>query len=165
MATSYLAPISQTFRDKANKTSDTSWIVSRTALESYVADPTVAGSVRNLFDAVEAMSLLTLESESAALQGNEYPTALPTDDQAYRSSKLEITMDSVGADYSMTRTIPGRDPAAYNTLPGTDIVALTIGTGGTAAVESLVTAINNAVRDPFGNQVTVRQIKVVGRNT
>lgn len=151
------------FVDKATQPSTFEFYASTTALLAYVTAPAAAGSIRNLFDAAEAMTLLNKRSENATRTDFTFPTVYPTDDQAYRSSKLLITWQDVTTGKFGQSTIPGRDPASYNTYPRSKDVILTVAEGGTAETEAFMNAFNNAARSDVGNLVNILEIKVAGR--
>jgi len=151
-----------TFKDKANESASVSLYFAEAAVIAFATDPTAAGAVKDTMDAIADMSLLTEVKREASSALTAVAPALPTDDQAYRSSKLIVYYydDVTGKNYSFT--IPGRDPAEYNTTAGTKVVPLTIVGGGTAEIEALVSAINLYLNSQDGNAVTVSRIEVAG---
>jgi hypothetical protein len=163
MPANYFASIS--FIDKANKPSSVRYNVDAADAIADVTDPTT-GNVADLNAAIAPLSLLTVVKTAAGVQDKAASPAIPTDDQAYRSSKLTIFFHDTTTGKKETNTIPGRNPANYNTLPGTKNVILTVAAGGTSQVEDLVTAWNATVRSSNSphNNVQVDQIKVSGRN-
>lgn len=150
------------FKDKSNSPASVSLHFAEAAIIAFATDPTAAGAVKDTFDAIADMSLLTEVKREAASALTSIAPALPTDDQAYRSSKLIVYYydDVTGKNYSFT--IPGRDPAEYNTAPGTKAVLLTVAGGGTAEVEALVSALNLYAQSQDGNPITVVKIEVAG---
>jgi len=157
MAETHEASIS--LLDKANKTSNTSLFASLAQVGEYNDDQTT-GDIFDWFAAVANLSLLNVTKQSASANQINLGT-LPADDQAYRSSKLRVLYHDATTDKRGNFQIPGRNPAAYNTYPGTKNVILTIALGGTAAVEALVAA-TQALKTADGNPVVVDQIVIAG---
>lgn len=157
MAESHEASL--TLIDKAGETSSLGINASLAQVGEYNTDQT-AGDIFDFFAAVANMSLLNVQRQSAsAVETNLTP--LPTDDQAYRSSKLRVFYHDATTDRKFNFQIPGRDPAAYNTYPRSKNVILTVAAGGTAATEALVSAAQ-ALKTPDGNAVVVDQIVIAG---
>lgn len=157
MAESHEASI--TLIDKAAKTSNTSINASLAQVEEYNTDQT-SGDIFDWFAAIANLSLMEVQRQAAsAIETNL--TALPTDDQAYRSSKLRVFMHDPTTDRKYNFQVPGRDPAAYNTYPRSKNVILTVAAGGTAAIEALVSA-TQALYTPDGNHPVVDEIVVAG---
>lgn len=150
------------FLDKSQKTSVFEAYVTEAAAIAFATDPTAAGAVRGILDAVEALSLAEVSREQAGVDVTPLLVSIPSDDQAYNSSKIKVYFtDNVTGD-KYAHTIPARDTAAYNTQPGTKLVILTVAQGGTAEIEALITAYNTNVRSKDGNAVTVTKIEVAG---
>lgn len=157
MAESHEASI--TLIDKAAKTSSTSINATLAQVTEYNTDQT-AGDIFDFFAAVANLSLMNVQRQSAsAIETNLQP--LPTDDQAYRSSKLRVFYHDATTDRKFNIQVPGRDPAAYNTYPRSKNVILTVAAGGTAAIEALVTAMQ-ALKTPDGNAIVVDEIVIAG---
>jgi len=157
MAESHEASI--TLVDKAGKTSNTSLNASLAQVTEYNTDQT-AGDIFDWFVAVSNMSLMETRRQAAsAVQTNL--TALPTDDNAYRSAKLRVLYHDPTTDKPGNFQIPGRNAGAFNTYPGTKNVILTVAAGGTAATEALVAA-TQALYTPDGNHPVVDQIVIAG---
>lgn len=151
------------FKDKANSDSTVEWYTNEAALLAYATNPANPGLIHDLQDAIAAMSLATMTKEFARVEDAALIPILPTDDQAYNSSKLAITyVDDVTGD-TYTSTIPARNPANYNTAPGTKVVLLTVAQGGTAQTEALVAAWNTGARTKGGNPSTILRIQIAGR--
>lgn len=151
-----------TFKDKANESAVVGLYFTEAAVIAFATDPTAAGAVKDTFDAVADLSLLTEVKREASAVLTSIAPALPTDDQAYRSSKLIVYYydEVTGKNYNFT--IPGRDPAEYNTTAGTKTVPLTIAGGGTAEIEALVAALQLYGQSQDGNPITVSRIEVAG---
>lgn len=157
MAESHEAVIS--FVDKANKPSSTGLNASLAQVTEYNTDQTT-GDIFDWFAAVANMSLLPVRKQTASANQTNI-TPLPTDDQAYRSSKLRVLFHDPTTDKPGNFQIPGRDPAQYNTYPGSKNVRLTVGEGGTAATAALVAA-TQALYTQYGNHPVVDQIVIAG---
>jgi chemotaxis response regulator CheB len=155
---------SETFVDKANKPSTFEVQVAAADALQYVTDQT--GPVNALFSAVAAVSLATRVKSASGAQELSVSVSLPTDDEAYRSAKLAILYHSTTTGKKYQCTIPARDPADYNTSPGTKNVILTVAAGGTAAIQTLVTDFQATVVAPFpdGGSVLIDQIVIASRN-
>jgi len=151
-----------TFKDKGNESSSVSLYFAEAAVIAFATDPTAAGAVKDVMDSIADMSLLTEVKREASAALTSIAPSLPTDDQAYRSSKLIVYYydDVTGKNYSFT--IPGRDPAEYNTAPGTKTVLLTVAGGGTAEIETLVSNLNLYAQSQDGNSITVTRIEIAG---
>lgn len=150
------------FKDKANKAASVSLHFAEAAVIAFATDPTASGAVKDVFDSIADLSLLTEVKREASAALTTIAPAIPTDDQAYRSSKLIVYFydDVTGKNYSFT--IPGRDPVEYNTAPGTKTVLLTVAGGGTAEIESLVSNLNLYAQSQDGNPITVTRVEVAG---
>jgi len=148
-----------TFVDKANKPSNTGLYLSLAQVTEYNTDQT-SGDAFDWFAAVATVSLLPVVRQAASAVETNL-SALPTDDQAYRSSKLRVLYHDATTDKKGNFQIPGRDPSQYNTYPGTKNVILTVAAGGTAAIEALVAA-TQALYTPGGNHPVVDQIVIAG---
>ncbi len=163
MASRSAAHVSLGLVDKAALPTTFEFWTSTAANLAYQTNPVAAGAVRDLLDAALAMTLLNKTGERATRIDYEFPTVYPTDDQAYRSSKLLITWQDVVTGQFGTSTLPGRDPAAYNTYPRSKDVILTIAQGGTAQTEAFFNAFETGARSDLGNLLTILEIKVAGR--
>lgn len=152
------------FVDKANKPATVKYNVTSANAIANATDPTT-GNIADLNADIEALSLLTVTATGSRTSDAAAAPTLPTDDQAYRSSKLTVFFHDTTTGKKETVTIPGRDPAAYNTLPGTANVILTVAAGGTTQVEDFVTDWTSTARSSNvpHNAVAVDQIKVSGR--
>jgi|SRR5690349_17839452 len=151
------------FVDKAKKPSSVALPIGAADLAGWISHPTT-GPVADLFGAINAMTLLTQTARRVASELPSIDPAYPTDDNAYRSSKLTVFCFDGTTGAKSHFSIPGRDATKYTTYPGTKDVILTVADGGTAATEALVTAIQAAVYSEDGNLVTVRSIVVAGAN-
>jgi hypothetical protein len=162
MPDNYFGSIS--FVDKANKPATVRYNVDAADAITEVTTPGT-GAIADLNATISPLSLLTVVKTSGGVASKAASPTLPTDDQAYRSSKLTVFFHDTTTGKKETNTIPGRDPAHYNTLPGTPNVILTVAAGGTSQIEDFVTAWNATVRSSNSphNNVTVDQIKVSGR--
>lgn len=151
-----------TFKDKENKPASVSLHFAEAAVIAFATDPTAVGAVKDVMDAIADVSLLTEVKREASSALTSIAPSLPTDDQAYRSSKLIVYYydEVTGKNYSFT--IPGRDPAEYNTAPGTKTVLLTAAGGGTAEIETLVSNLNLFAQSQDGNSIVVTRIEVAG---
>lgn len=150
-----------TLKDKARKTSAVALNFAQSDITAWIADHTAAGAVHDWLVAVLGVTLLTnvgtrVENADAAIN-----PAPPTDDQAYRSSKLMVFYHDGTTGSKFHYSIGGRDTTKYNTYPGTKDVILTVAAGGTSAIEALVTA-TNAGLTPDGGAAVVDQIVVAG---
>jgi len=154
----------ETFIDKANKSSTFEVAVAASDALDYVTDQT--GLVNTLFSAVAAMSLATRSASTAGAKETSVDPDLPTDDEAYRSAKLAILYHSTTTGKKYQVTIPARNPSAYNTTPGTKnvILAGVLG-GGTAETAALITDFESAVIAPYpdGGSVNIDQIVIASR--
>lgn len=155
--------VSVGYVDKATLPSTFEFWTSAAGNLAYQTNPAVAGIVRDLIDAANDMTLLTKRSEQVSRFDYTFPTVYPTDDQAYRSSKLLVTWQDTVTGKFGTTTLPGRDPAKYNTYPRSKDVILTVAEGGTAATEAFFNAFNVGARSDVGNIVSILEIKVAGR--
>lgn len=153
---------SRSFIDKAESISTVEVYVDEADAIAYIGDPTIGSNVKTLLDAIDAVTLANATKSGSGIVVTTIAPAAPTDDNAYNSSKLQVFFyDSVTGE-KFTMTIPARNPLAYNTTPGTKNVILTAAAGGTAAIESLVTAINTHQRSKNGNTVVVTKIQIAG---
>lgn len=148
-----------TFVDKAKKTSNTSLYANEAQVAAYNTDPT-AGDIQGWFGAIATVSLLNVQRQAAIAEQINI-TALPTDDQAYRSAKLMVFFHDPTTDDRGHFQVPGRDPSKYNTYPGTKDVILTVAAGGTAEIEALITA-TQLLYTKGGNHPVVDSIVVAG---
>jgi len=153
---------SVTFKDKANLPASVSLHFPEASVIAFATDPTASGGIKDTMDSIAALSLLTSVKREGTAQLTSIAPALPTDDQAYRSSKLIVYYydDVTGRNYSFT--IPGRNPAKYNTAPGTKTVLLTVAGGGTTEIETLVSNLNLYAQSQDGNSITVTRIEIAG---
>lgn len=163
MPVNYFGGIS--FVDKAVAPSTVQYNVDATDAIADVTDPTT-GAVATLNAAIAAVSLLAVTATQSGEKDKAAAPTIPTDDQAYRSSKLTIFYHDTTTGKPETLTIPGRNPAKYNTYPRSKNVILTVAAGGTAEIEALVTAFNATVRSSNipHNNIAVDAIVVSGRN-
>lgn len=150
-----------TLKDKATKTSAVDLYFAEADITDWIADHAAAGPVHDWLVAVLGCTLLTnvgtrVQNTDAAIN-----PAPPTDDQAYRSSKLTVFYHDATSGGKFHFSIPGRDTTKYNTYPRSKDVILTIAAGGTAAIEALITA-TNAGKTPDGGNAVVDQIVVAG---
>ena len=150
-----------TLKDKATKTSAVDLNFAQADIEAWITDHAAAGAVHDWLVAVLGVSLLTnvgtrVQNVDAAIN-----PAAPTDDQAYRSSKLIIFYHDATSGGKFHYSIGGRDTTKYNTYPASKNVILTVAAGGTAAIEALVTA-TNAAKTPDGGNAVVDQIVIGG---
>lgn len=150
------------FVDKAKAVSVINLYFPQADVSGYVTTP-VGNPISDVKAAIDGVSLGFNTQVSAGREELFTPTVYPTDDQAYNSSKLIIFFqDNVTAE-KYTVTIPARDAAAYNTYPQSKNVILTIAAGGTAAIETLVTALQTNCLTKGGNAFTITEIQVAGR--
>lgn len=148
--------------DKAESISPVSFYISTADFAAHNTDQST-GNVRDLASAIYALSLCEDFSETLTNTNNSIAPTAPTDDQAYKSSKLIVFFtDNVTGD-KYTMTMPGRDPAAYNTYPLSKDVILTVAAGGTAAIETFITEFQTTAKSKAGNAVTVSKISIAGR--
>lgn len=159
MPDSYSAGV--TLIDKAAKSSAVSLNFAQSDITAWIGDHAAAGAVHDWLVATLGVTLLVnggtrVENVDAAIN----PTP-PTDDQAYRSSKLMVFYHDGTSGKKYHYSIGGRDPSKYNTSPRSKDVILTIAAGGTAAIEALVTA-TNAGLTPDGGAAVVDKILVAG---
>jgi len=151
------------FVDKAKKPSSVQLLVSATNITSWMGTPG-SGVIFNLFAALAGVSLLNETGRKVSVDLPSVDPSYPTDDQAYRSSKLTVFVFDSTTGAKSHFTVPGRDPASYNTTPGTKDVILDGSAGGTAEIVALVDAVQAGVYSEDGNLVTVRSIVVSGAN-
>lgn len=104
-----------------------------------------------LRDAIQAISLLTLDKESLLATETAYDDPLPTNIYAQRGIKLLVRGRDTNGN-SVTFHIPGPNLALPNLMVGEN-VDLTSAEGA-----ALVTAIENFVTSNDGEAVTVREI-------
>jgi len=163
MPVGYFGSIS--FVDKADKPSTVQYFVDAADAIDDVTDPTT-GAIADLNAAIAAVSLLAVTGTAGGERDAAASPTLPTDDQAYRSSKLTVFYHDTTTGKPGTRSIPGRNTAKYNTYPRSKNVILTVAAGGTAEIETLVTAFNATVRSDNvpHNNVLVDSIVVSGKN-
>jgi hypothetical protein len=148
-----------TFIDKAGKTSNTGLYLSLGQVTEYNTDQT-AGDAFDWFAAMAELSLLPVVKQSASASETNL-TPLPTDDSAYRSSKLRVFYHDPTTDVKGNFQLPGRDPSQFNTYPRSKEVILTVAAGGTAAIEALVAA-TQALYTKDGHHPVVDQIVIAG---
>jgi hypothetical protein len=159
-------PISASFIDKAMQPTSFQTYASASDVTDYNADPTLnTKGIRKLIDSVVALSIATKVSEQVTNQGIEFPTSVPTDDQAYRSSKLEISYQDTVTGKWYTNTVPARNTAKYNTFPRSKDVILTVAEGGTTEIETFVANFNAVAKSELGNACVIKEIKVAGRSS
>lgn len=148
--------------DKSNAVSVVQLYVIQADASAYVTNP-VGNPITTLVDAIKAVSLDAKTQVSVGREELFTPVTVPTDDQAYNSSKLIVYFqDSVTAD-KYTLTIPARDASKYNTYPNSKDVILTVAAGGTLEIETLVTELQAKARTKNGNAFTVSKIQIAGR--
>lgn len=152
--------VSQTFVDHWGHKSNVRFLTTQALYTSWIAD-TATGALKQLFDAIAAMSLNSEASRLVNNIGDTYPISVPSDEGALNSSKLLVSIvDSVN-NYADRFYIPGRNPAKYISAGG----QVVLGTGATTETDDLVIAIEQgAYRSRYGNQVKVVAIKPVGRH-
>lgn len=149
-----------TLLDKEVKTTVTALNFAETDVTAWLADPTI-GNIHDWLVAVAGVSLLVNAGTRAGSTDAAIAPTPPTDDQAYRSSKLTVFYHDIVTGTKYRFSIGGRNAAAYNTYPRSKNVILTIVAGGTAAIEALVAATNGG-KSPVGNSVAVDTIVVAG---
>jgi hypothetical protein len=152
-------PVSISFRDKANTTSTTelNWLTADAI--DWVTDG--SGPIDDWGTAVATLSLST-EVGMFGGRREHQAVVLPTDDQAYNSSKLTVFYHDVVTLKPYHYSIPARNPAAYNTYPRTkDVILAAVGSGGTAQIVALVAA-TQAGLSPVGNAIVVDSIVIAG---
>lgn len=152
-------PASMTFLDKANKSSSTELNFANADAITYVTGG--SGPIDDWFDAMEAISLGTLTRKASERRVTTAVPALPTDDDAFNSAKLTVFYYDTTTGKKYRFQIPARNKAAYNVLPATKNVILTVAAGGTAQIEALVTATIAGV-SPTGGDIAVSQIVISG---
>jgi len=149
--------VSIPYLDKAESISTVSFYTTQAALAAENTTPGT-GVIAALYAAINAV---TLASPTGRIAGVSVSVAasIPTDDAAYNGNKFAIFWtDNVTGDKYQT-SIPAIDPSAYNTVTGTKNIILTVASGGTTAIEDLVTAFEAANLSKDGNATTVRVIK------
>jgi len=152
-------PISISLKDKANTISTTGLWGTLAQIKEY-ADTPGAGDVFDWFAAVANLSLSNVTRQAAATEEfNDVP--IPTDDNAYNSSKLTVFWAAPTTEEKGHFSIPARDAGGFNTYPGTKDVILTVALGGTAAIEALVAA-TEVLKSQSGAAIVVRQIVIAG---
>lgn len=151
------------FVDKEVKASTVEYAVTQDNAALYVADPT-SGPISDANAAIAALSLLTVTKTAGGVRDVAASPVVPTDDQAYRSSKLTVFYhDTVTGDKEHI-SIPGRDPAHYNTDARSKNVNLGAPPAGTTQVQNFVTAFQTgAVSSKLGNTILVDAIVISGR--
>lgn len=149
--------------DKAESISSVQFYIADADFITHNADSS-AGPIRDLFTAVYDLSLAEDFSETLLNTNQSIAPAAPTDDQAYKSSKLIVFFtDNVTGD-KYTVTVPARDPGAYNTFPlSKDVNLGAPAAGGTTQIQTFVTRFNLTARSKAGNAVTIQKISIAGR--
>lgn len=151
------------FVDKEVKSSTVEWAQTQANAIAYVTDPTT-GAESDINVAVAGLSLLTVTGTAGGVRDVAASPVVPTDDQAYRSSKLTVFYhDTVTGDKEHI-SIPGRDPAHYNTDARSKNVNLGAPPAGTTQIQAFVTAFNTgAVSKKLGNTILIDAIVISGR--
>ena len=150
------------FIDHAEKTSSIAFEVSSTDYTAWLAD-TSAGTIRDLFDAYEALSLDSVTSEVVEKEAaNLQSFTVPASESAVNSAKLLVLETDTVTLEKYRNYIPARDAANFTSQRGSVILS---GAGVTAQITALVAAIELTQLSEDGNQLSVRGIRVVGRGT
>lgn len=149
-----------TVGDSAQKTGSISFRVPEADYDAYVTAATpVAAQLTPLgllFANYEGLMSATIRERRCAVVDVTDPYTFPaTDADVYRSDKIKISM-LAGADI-YTMSIPCRNPAAYTTSNGIDIIT---SASGTTEVQDFVTAFNGHVVAKNGNLGTVNKMTV-----
>jgi hypothetical protein len=149
--------------DKEVKSSTLEYATTQANAIAYVTDPTT-GTTADINAAAAALSLLTVTKTAGGVRDVAASPVVPTDDQAYRSSKLTVFFhDTVTGDKEHV-SIPGRNPANYNTDPRSKNVNLGAPPAGTTQVQAFVAAFNTgAVSSKLGNTILIDAIVISGR--
>jgi len=151
--------VGMTFIDKANKPSSTSVNASQAQAGAYNTTPG-AGDIFDWFAAMAELSLGNVQRQAAGPVETNLTTP-PTDDNAYRSAKLNVFFHDATIDRKGRFQVPARDASKFNTSPGSKNVILTVADGGTAEIEALVSATQK-LYSPFGNLMIVDSIVIAG---
>jgi len=160
MPARYTANIS--FLDKAETVSVVQIYASLVDTADFVTDPT-ANPITDVANAIAALSYGAKTQIRAGREELFVPVVTPTDDQAYNSSKLIVYFqDDVTAE-KYTLTIPARNPAKYNTYPGSKDVIMTLAAGGTAEIDAFITQFETKALSKDGNAVSITKIQIAGR--
>lgn len=127
-------------------------------VETYTSE-IATNAFADMRAALEAVTLMTIQSATVSAKNSAYANAAPADQNAQRERKLLIKYrdDVTGKTGSMS--VPGVNLALVAT-PGTDVVSL-----AQPQVAALVAELEANYRSNIGNTITVYEARHVGRNS
>lgn len=128
---------------------------------AFVAD-TTTGKVHDVFLALAALTLDAITAELVETEATVVvtpPPQPPASESAVNDAKLLVLYSDNVTLEKYRRSIPARNPAAYNSTRG-QVSLAAAGSGGTAQIVAFVTAFNAGVLSEDGNSVTIREIRV-----